>query len=109
MNPAKLLFGRKILSKAQHVNMGAACNHTEILKWDRERKQMGKNICLQSENYLESNIRDEDGVVFHEPNTDNIRLSFELTLYEVGNKLRCTVKIVLLRYTTREILVIIET
>ena len=46
---AKLLFGRKHLSRNQHVNMGAAYNHTEFLNWDRERGQMGKNICVQSE------------------------------------------------------------
>ena len=42
MSPAKLLFGRKILSKASHVNMAAACNHTEFLNCDRERKQTEK-------------------------------------------------------------------
>ena len=46
---AKLLFGKKYLSRTQHVNMGAAYNHTEFLNWDRERGQMGKNICVQSE------------------------------------------------------------
>lgn len=43
MSPAKLLFGRKILSKPPHMGMGAACDLTEFLNWDRERKRMGKN------------------------------------------------------------------
>ena len=46
---AKLLFGKKYLSRTQHVNMGAAYKYTEFLNWDRERGQMGKNICTQSE------------------------------------------------------------
>ena len=43
IRPAKLLLGREILSKAPHVDMGAARNLTEVLNWDRKRKQMGKN------------------------------------------------------------------
>ena len=43
MSPAKLLFGRKIISKAPHVDMGAASHITEFLSWDRQRKQMGKS------------------------------------------------------------------
>ena len=31
-----MLFGGNILSKDQHVNMDAACNHTKFLNWDRE-------------------------------------------------------------------------
>ena len=55
-SPAKLLFqlfGRKNLSKAQQANMKAAYNHTEFLNLDRERRQISKNICIQSESWIE--------------------------------------------------------
>ena len=89
-SPAKLLFGRKHLSRNQHVNMGAAYNHTEFLKSDTWKK-------ANEQKYIHtiwelSRIKHQRRRVFS-TNQRQIWLSFELTLYVVGNKLICRMKI----------------